>query len=57
MYYLKEKEFKYLVVSWGRDDDTRFYFTVFKHKNRPFFGRYTKVIELCFYGRRLILEF
>jgi len=57
MYYLKEKTFKYLCISWGRDDDTPYYFRVYKSDTSPFFSRYSKVIEITFYGRRLILEF
>lgn len=57
MYYLKTKEFKYLVISYGRDDDDPMYFRIFKHKGSPFFERFSKVIEVTLYGRRLILEF
>jgi len=57
MYYLKTKEFRYLVISWGRDDDDPKYFTAFKHKGSSFFKRYSKVIDMCFWGRRLVLEF
>lgn len=57
MYYLKTKEFKYLVLSYGRDDDDPFYFRIFKHKKSPFFKRYSKVIESTLWGRRLVIEF
>jgi hypothetical protein len=57
MYYLKTKEFKNLVVSWGRDDDDPMYFRMFKHKGSPFFKRFSKVIEITLWGRRLVLEF
>ena len=57
MYYLKTKEFKYLVISWGRDDDDPMYFKAWKHDGSPFFSRYSKVIDLTFYGIRLVLEF
>ena len=57
MYYLKTKEFRYLVISWGRDDDDPKYFTAFKHKGSSFFKRYSKVIDMCLWGRRLVLEF
>jgi hypothetical protein len=56
-YWLKIKEFRYLVISWGRDDNDSNYFKAWKFKGRPFFARYTKVIDMCVRGRRLVLEF
>ncbi len=57
MYYLKTREFKYVVIGYGRDDDDPMYFNAFKHKNSPFFARYSKVIDFCLWGRRVIIEF
>lgn len=57
MYTIKTKEFKYLSISWGRDDDDPMYISVYKHKNSQFFKRYSKAIDLCLWGRRLLLEF
>lgn len=57
MNYLKERCFRYLCVSWGRNDDDPFYFGVFKHKGVKFFWPYSKVIDITFFGRRLVLEF
>ena len=47
MYYLKTKEFKNLVISYGRDDDDPMYFRMFKHKGSPFFKRFSQRGELC----------
>lgn len=57
MYYLKEKEFKFLVFSWGRDDDDPMNFTMFKHKKSSFFKKFSKVIDITIKGRRFVLEF
>jgi hypothetical protein len=57
MYYLKTKEFKYLVINWGRDDADPMNFTAFKHKGQPWTKRFTKVIDITLWGRRLLLEF
>ena len=52
----REINTKYLVVRLFKEE---FYnsFRIFKHEGRPFWGRYTKVIEMTFRGRTLIIEF
>jgi hypothetical protein len=57
MYYLKTKNFKYLSISWGRDDNSSKYFVAFKLNGRPFFDKDFKVIDICLWGRRLVLTF
>ena len=52
----RELNTKYLAVSYFKEEFHNS-FRVFKHKGKPFFGRYTKVIELTFKGRTLIIEF
>lgn len=54
---LKEIEFKYLVISYGKDNDYRFNFCCFKHKSSSIFKRFSKVIEITLYGNRMVLEF
>ena len=52
----REINTKYLVIRLFKEE---FYnsFRVFKHKGEPFFSRYSKVIEITFRGRTLIIEF
>ena len=57
MYWLKEKDLKIVIVSYGRDDDDPMYFKAWKHKGSKFFKRYSKVIDLCLWGRRVVIEF
>lgn len=45
MYWLKEKQYKYITISWGRDDDNPLYFKWLPNG-----------FELTFFGRRLIIE-
>jgi hypothetical protein len=55
MYYLKTKEYKFLVVNWGRDDDMPYRFSTWGW--RKLFKRYATVIDATFMGRRVVLEF
>lgn len=56
MLEIKQMITKYLIITYYEEE---FYnsFRIFKHKGRPFFARYTKVIEMTFRGRTLIIEF
>tara|TARA_R110002167_G_scaffold243070_1_gene448636 strand:- start:2554 stop:2727 length:174 start_codon:yes stop_codon:yes gene_type:complete len=53
---LKTINTKYLVVTYFEEE---FYnsFRIFKHKDSDFFSRYSKVIEITFRNRTLIIEF
>jgi hypothetical protein len=46
MYWLKEKQFKLVTFSWGRDDEDPFYFRWLP-----------KGVEITLWGRRLLIEF
>ena len=46
MYYLKERKFKLVLISWGRDDDDPSYFSWLK-----------RGFECTFKGKRLVVEF
>ena len=56
MIELRQINTKYLVISYFKEEFGNS-FRIFKHKGRPFFGRYTKVIEMTFRGRTLVIEF
>lgn len=49
--------FNIINISYGIDKDDPYYFRIFKHSESGFFERYSKVVEITFFGRLLILEF
>jgi hypothetical protein len=52
----KELKTKYLNISTFKEEYFNS-FRMFKHENRPFFSRYSKVLEITFKGRTIVFEF